>query len=521
MSYLPLMPGFQHQTIPVPTIPVWAFTSVMQNAINHLQDGGKIPVELAVNVTLAAVSEACQPLVEVINPFTNLPEPDALYILTLADSGTGKSTVNKLLREPFDKLKAELDEASQKKLAAYERDYAVWETKLQALKSNLRTAVKKRLFPSDAEAELALHTDLKPNKPVLPTLAYNDASVAALIEGLSEYPTAAVNSDEASDFFESCVKDNPAFFNKAWDGDLYEHKRSHQATRSFKPTLTLSLMLQRPLFLNFMKKNQDKLLNSGLLARFLFTNIPTKNFTNMGHRHHSNTSFRDETAIPLFHEQIKKLLKKQKQRIISGKTEKKTLKLSPEAAEFWENKRDIWISLPINDPRWRCIDYMLQKANTNTLRIAGLLHYFSDQETEIIPLSVVQSASLIMDWYLNQAVSWFYQFTDEYKFYQDVEELRQWIHNKFTANGWLPFKKNDIIKYGPNKFRRSDKLEPLMNYIIGQPGTGFFTTFRTSTHSAEYITWRMSNGFYAPLAAPPVQYLPQQAPKLINSSSIA
>ena len=163
---------------------------------------------------------------------------------------------------------------------------------------------------------------------------------------------------------------------------------------------------------------------------------------------------------------------------------------------------------------------MLQKANTNTLRIAGLLHYFSDQETEIIPLSVVQSASLIMDWYLNQAVSWFYQFTDEYKFYQDVEELRQWIHNKFTANGWLPFKKNDIIKYGPNKFRRSDKLEPLMNYIIGQPGTGFFTTFRTSTHSAEYITWRMSNGFYAPLAAPPVQYLPQQAPKLINSSDI-
>ncbi|HAT3695039.1 TPA: DUF3987 domain-containing protein [Serratia marcescens] len=236
----------------------------------------------------------------------------------------------------------------------------------------------------------------------------------------------------------------------------------------------------------------------------------------MGHRHHSNTFFRDETAIPLFHEQIKKLLKKQKQQIISGKTEKKALKLSPEAAEFWENKRDIWISLPINDPRWRCVDYMLQKANTNTLRIAGLLHYFSDQETEIIPLSVIQSASLIMDWYLNQAVSWFYQFTDEYKFYQDVEELRQWIHNKFTANGWLPFKKNDIIKYGPNKFRRSHKLEPLMNYIIGQPGTGFFTTFRTSAHSAEYITWRMSNGFYAPLAAPPVQSLPQQEPKLIN-----
>ncbi|WP_319927370.1 DUF3987 domain-containing protein [Xenorhabdus littoralis] len=180
----------------------------MQNAINHLQDGGKIPVELAVNVTLAAVSEACQFLVEVINPFTNLPEPDALYILTLADSGTGKSTVNKQLRKPFDKLKAELDEAFQEKLAAYDRDYAVWETKLQALKNNLRTAVKKQLFLNDAEAELALHTDLKPNKPVLPTIAYHDISVAALIEGLSEYPTGTVNSDEASFFvFKSSGKE--------------------------------------------------------------------------------------------------------------------------------------------------------------------------------------------------------------------------------------------------------------------------------------------------------------------------
>lgn len=521
MSYLPLLPGCQHQIIPMPTIPLWAFTPVMQKAINYLQDGGKIPVELVVNVVLAAVSEACQSHIEIINPYTNMPEPCALYIVTLADSGTGKSTVNKQLRKPFDELKAELDEAFREKLLAYKRNYAVWETKLQALKSNLRTSIKKDLPTDGAEAALAVHTSMEPVRPLVPTLVCNDPSEAALIELFDKYSNVTVNSDEASSFFESCLKDNPVFYNKTWDGDLYEHKRGNQASRSFKPTLTLSLMLQRPLFLNFMKKNQDKLLNSGLLARFLFTNIPTKNFTNMGHRHHSNTSFRDETAIPLFHEQIKKLLKKQKQQIISGKTEKKTLKLSPEAAEFWENKRDIWISLPINDPRWRCIDYMLQKANTNTLRIAGLLHYFSDQETEIIPLSVVQSASLIMDWYLNQAVSWFYQFTDEYKFYQDVEELRQWIHNKFTANGWLPFKKNDIIKYGPNKFRRSDKLEPLMNYIIGQPGTGFFTTFRTSTHSAEYITWRMSNGFYAPLAAPPVQYLPQQAPKLINSSSIA
>lgn len=505
MSYLPLMPGFQHHTIPVPAIPVWAFPPVMQNAINHLQDGGRIPVELAINVTLAAVAEACQSHVEVINPFTNMPDPCALYIMTLADSGTGKSTVNKQLRKPFDELKAELDKAFQEKLSAYERDYAVWETKLQALKSNLRTAVKKGLSADDAEAELASYTDMKPGKPVVPTLAYNDVSIAALIEGLSEHPAGSLISDEASSIFEYCVKDNPAFFNKAWDGDLYEHKRSNQAPRSFKPTLTLSLMSQGALFYSFMKKNQDKLLNSGLLARFLFTNINSNTAVLTGHRYRPNTSSCGETALTSFHIQISKLLEKQKQEILSGKIEKKKLRPSPEAVEFWENKRDIWIALPVNDPRWRCVDYMLQKANTNTLRIAGLLHYFSEQETDIIPLSVIQNAVLIMDWYLFHAVHWFYQFTDEYKFHQNAAELFHWIYKRLADNHWNPIKKNDVIKYGPNKFRRSDKLEPLLDFIIGQPGTGFLTIIQTAPHSAVYITWRMNNGCYALVIEPLTQ----------------
>lgn len=521
MNQLSPMPGSHHLVIPEPTIPLWAFTPVMQKAINYLQDGGKIPVELVVNVVLAAVSEACQSHIEIINPYTNMPEPCALYIVTLADSGTGKSTVYKQLRKPFDELKAELDEAFREQLLAYKRDYAVWETKLQALKSNLRTAVKKGLPTDEAETALAAHTSMEPVKPVVPTLVCNDPSDAALIELLNINSNITVNSDEGSSFFEYCVKHDSVLYNKTWDAGLYEHKRGNQAFRSFKPTLTLSLMLQRSLFLNIMKKNQDKLVNSGLLARFLFMNIPAKNATNMGHRYHPNASARDETALPLLYAHIRKFQEKQKQQILSGNTDKKMLKLSPEASEYWSHKHAYWTSLPINDQRWKGVDYMLQKASTNTLRIAGLLHYFSDQETDIIPLDVIHKATAIMEWYLDHAASWFYQFTDEYKFYQDVEELRQWINYKFTANGWLPFKKNDIIKYGPNKLRRSDKLEPLMNYIIGQPGTGFFTTFRTSAHSAEYITWRMSNGFYAPLAAPPVQYLPQQAPKLINSSGIA
>ncbi|MGF6269778.1 hypothetical protein ABIE17_002304 [Lelliottia nimipressuralis] len=496
MHHLPPAPVFQQQPIPVSTFPVWAFPPVLQDVTYYLQDGGKIPVELIANSVLGTVSEICQSHFDVHNAYTNMSEPPSLYIMTLADSGTGKSTISKMLRKPFDKMKAELAEAFQEKLSDYERSYAVWSPKHQALESNLRLAVKKGLCTDDAEAELQQHVDAKPVKPVIPSLVYNDVSVAALIAGLSEYPSGSLISDEASNLFEYCVKNNLAFFNKAWDGDTYEHYRHQQPTHSFKPKLTVHLMLQSPLFLNVMKKHGDKASSSGFLSRFLFTNIPPNSSFGMGYRHHH----RDETALTRFHSQVSKLLTQQKQQIISGESTKKTLKLSTEAIDFWEGQRTYWTSLPQSNPNYRCIDYMLQKANTNTLRIAAMLHYFVDQEADIISLEVVKNASAIMNWYLNHALSWFYQFTSECKFQQDAHELALWIHRKFIDNNNVPFKKNEIIKYGPNKFRRSDKLEPLLDSIVA---AGNFIYCKPSPHSAVYITWHMGNGYYAPVILPP------------------
>lgn len=518
MNQLPQIPAFQQQPIPVSTFPVWALPLLMQNVISYLQDGGKIPTELVVNVVLAAVSEVCQPHIDVHNDYTNMPEPPSLYIMTLADSGTGKSTVNKLVRKPIDEFQAELAEAFQEKSSIYERDYAVWKPVHQALEANLRAAVKKGLCTDDAAVELKQHADMRPIKSVAPILVYNDVSEAALIDGLSEYPIGSLISDEASGLFERIVKNSPAFLNKAWDGEVYKHKRSNQQPRSFKPRLTVSVMLQGPLYLGVIKKHEGKVLSSGFSSRFLFTNIyPGNQYGAVGlsHHHYSNTFSRDETALNCFHAQIKKLLAIQKQQILSGKTEKKTLKLSPEAVEFWKNKRDHWISLPMNDHRWSCINYMLQKANTNTLRIAALIHYFADQEKDIISLDVVKNASVIMDWYLGHAASWLYQFTPEYKFQQDAQELYQWIHQKFTDNGGIPFKKNELMKRGPNRLRRSNKLEPLMSYIAA---TGNFICVKPTQYSAEYITWHMGSGYYASVIEHPTgqQFPPQQDPKQLN-----
>ncbi|AJI85622.1 hypothetical protein CH54_1528 [Yersinia rochesterensis] len=518
MMQLPSAPAFQQQQwAPIPTFPTHAFPPVIQNAMNVLQDGGKFPPELVASAVFAAVSLACQSHVDVLNPCTNMPEPSALFLMTLAESGMGKSTISKQAMKPFYTFKTQLAIEYQETLFAYKRDHGIWKTIQQALESNLRAAVKKGVCGDEEQTELEQHSAIEPAKPVAPVLVYSDSSLAALIEGLSQYSSAGLISDEAIIFFESSIKDNPGFFNKAWDGDVYEHNRSHREPRSFKPTLTLSLMLQPAIFLDYMNKHGDKAKASGFLSRFLFTKVayPLNNHCpslSTGHRHSHHSFARDETALHHFHARIQTLLVKQKEQISSGNTEKKTLTLSAEAAVSWEHKRGNWTFLAVQGQKWSCIHEMVQKANANTLRVAALLHYFSSQEADTISLDTLERASTIMEWYLNHAASFFYQFTPEYKFQQDANELYQWVYQKFVSNGGIPFKKNDVIKYGPNKFRRSEKLEPLLNSIIS---TGNISYAKSSPHSAVYITWRMANGYYAPIIEhlTGTYSLPQQDPK--------
>lgn len=519
MSYLPPAPPYSpFQPNPVYPFPTEQLPLVMQNAIHYLQDGGKNPAELAANAVLGAVSLACQSHISLLNSYTQMEGHCVLNILTLADSGTGKSTVINQTMKPFVAFREQLAAEYPEKLSAWQEDFFVWKAKHKALESNLRAAFKKDHGVDEAQAAFECHPSIGPGKPVLPTLIYNDTSHAALVAGLEKYPYAGLISDEASNIFDHRLKDKLAFLNKAWDGDVYDYSRSNREQTSIKPTLTVSLMLQPSLFLDYMKKDGKKALDSGFLSRFLFTNIYPSSPSSAGmmsHRHSSNMTSRDENALASFHSQINKLLEKEKEQIYSGVAEKKVIKLSPDAEIYWEAIRDSWVALTSQGNTWYYIKPMVLKANTNTLRIAGLLSYFADQEADIISLDTLKKAAVIMAWYLNHTASWFYQFTDEYKFQQDVNELYQWIYQRFIGNNCVPFKKNDVIKYGPNKFRRSDKLEPLLNAILKN---GSIAYLRSDTYSAVYITMWMSNGSYAPLieSSGGPQFPPQQDIKPIN-----
>lgn len=469
--------------------PVQQFPPVLRNVIQALHNNTQIPVELIGNVVLAATSLTCQSLIEVIPPHTNMPEPCSLYLMTIAESGEGKTTINKQVMKPCYSFAAELIQQYEQQLADYRQKYKLWKIRQQALESNLRQAIKKNYPGENEEAEISKHARNEPLRPARPNFIYEDTSLKALVEGLSEHPEAGFISDEAITFFKGYLKNNPGLLNKAWDGGVFDYRRADGEIYQIAPRLTFSLMSQPGVFMDYIKKHNISAKDSGFMSRFLFAWVESS----IGSRQGTYVKMDADHDLNIFHKRTRELLVLNKMQLNDPEARKKQLTLTDEALALWENNRtetERKIS-PGND--WEHIRDVASKASANTLRIAALLTCFYDENIEKISSSTINCAIKIMDWYLNQASQLFYPMSERFQFEQDVRELHSWIMNRIIQNNGGAILKNDLEKYGPHRLRRTEKLTPVLNQLISQ---GCFGIIQMFSHSALYVTLHNPNGLF-------------------------
>ncbi|HHR5848888.1 TPA: YfjI family protein [Providencia alcalifaciens] len=465
--------------------PVDAFPPVLNELINSLHTETQIPVELIGSVTLGAVSLACQSLIEVIQPHTNMPEPCSLYLMTIAESGVGKTTINKQIMKPLYDFASEIIKEYEVNLDSYKSDHKIWKIKQQVCENNFKTAIRKNYSGEFEQNKIKEHEKSEPKRPRRPTFIYEDTTLKALVEGLNEHPEAGIISDEAVTFFKSHLKNNPGLLNKAWDNETFDFRRANGEIYNIKPRLTFSLMSQPNIFSNHIENNAKISRDSGFLSRFLFcktntTVVPSKEYKNDNRDSLSNYYTRMNELITENKINLKSLNKKQ-------------LTLNDDARKLWRNYRsEIEIKTDI-DGEWEHIKDIALKANSNLLRISAMLQYFhSDEYNHIGPKNLEFSIS-ILNWYLDQACHIFYPKSEKYQFEKDVRELYLWIKNRIEQNGGFAFPKNEIEKYGPNRLRRIDKLTPILNQLISQ------TSIKIAVFNKEsclYITVQKTDGFY-------------------------
>lgn len=452
--------------------PVDAFPPIMRNVISSLHEESQIPIELIGSTVLAAAALACQYAIEVIPPHSSEPEQCCLYLLSLADSGEGKSTINKKIMKPFRDFSVRMNDEYKSRMDEYEAEMEPWKMMRRTLASQLTRAIKEGGDGKKEQAAIKEHRKNGPRMPIRMKVIYEDATPKALLQGLRYNPIAGIVSDEAITFFKGYLKNNLGLLNKAWDGEAYDYERPEGGEFCINACLTISLMSQPGVFISYYKKHGQLAKDSGLFSRFLFTNSKSTR----GDRNPNIQCNTSESSLKTLHDKITGIL-------LSLKSDEalklRQIKLSDEAKDAYSTKykcrEDMISSGNINSD----VMDIFSKFGSNALRVAAIFHFMSGESSGYISKDNYLLAEKLISWHFLQADEIFYPLSDDFAFEKDVRELYYWLKNKFEQNSFSEIPQNYVQKCGPNRLRSLGKLTPVLHQLasigligILQPGSG-------------------------------------------------
>jgi len=435
--------------------PFDAFPALIRDALHEMEMNFQAPRALIGSSALGAISLACQSVVDVLRPNMLEASPVSLFLITVADSGERKSSVDKQFMRPIFEFERAQEQRYQLKNSDYEAVWQVWSARHKAILAAIKKNTKKELSTDQLKQELASHLQSKPQKSRRKKMVYTDATPEAIIRGLHDGgASAGIMSDEAGDIFKGRAISSLAMFNKAWGGDTFTVDRCSSESFSVEnPRLTISLMAQTKVVTEFMARHGNEARDIGFLARTLIC-FPA---STQGARF-----IEDKTPswehLPIFQNRMAEILNLEK---VEG--EKNILKFSPEGATRWIqifNK----IETRLNPGRYfsDMKDYASKYAE-NLARVAAILHFFCGFKGDISD-DMVSRAERICEWYADEFKENFAK--PEIPIEElDAKELERWLQRHVQETGNYFIRKNDIRKFGPNSLRSKERLDAALDFL--------------------------------------------------------
>ncbi|HAV2163263.1 TPA: DUF3987 domain-containing protein [Enterobacter cloacae] len=441
--------------------PVQVLPLIIRNAVYEVSQNTQAPLALVAASALGAISLASQNGIDVCR-FNHLRSPVSLFLLTLADSGERKSSVDKALMKPLYDLE-------EQKFIQYMRDYETWENNMQvfntqqkALTSKLKSEIRRNKDSSATEAQLKALMENRPEEPVRYKLMFNDATPAAIKQFLcGQWRAIGITSDEAGTIFKGHTLNDLPFINKMWDGSTFSVERKCSPEQFIKDArVTLSAMLQPVIFRAYQESNGEMAKGIGFFARALLCQPDST----QGYRKITSPVTSTE-HLPVFHQRLMEIITENMIRHDENKRE--CLFFCPEAEqrmiEFY-NKVESEMGMLgfLSDFK----DYA-SKVTENMARVAALLHYFEGSGGDI-SLIAVEAAIQIISWYVDEYVRLFSKQQESTLVGSEAHDLYCWI-KEYCVRNTIPYlRKNTILQYGPNRFRNRATVSELLSTLYSQ-----------------------------------------------------
>lgn len=438
--------------------PVDAFPPIIRQAVQEVHDHVQAPVALIAASALSAVSTAIQTRWSVQRDPRTLG-PASLYLLTVAESGERKSTVDRAFTVAIREWEAKQGRAYMEERARYKAAVEDWEQDGRALHERLKAGVQADQLGGEFDPRV-LHEAKKPKEPKLRTIMYGDDTPEALAMALADYPVAAIISAEAGVIFGShgmnadSVTRNLAQANAMWDGGAIKQGRSTRERINIEGMrVTMGLQVQPAVLRAFTDKTGGLARGIGYFARFLFCEPEST----QGSRYYREPPA-DQPALRAFNERMTTLLDLPAQFDEFDQLLPYYAPLDADAYAVWQRFHDE-VEEKINyEDEYGGIKGEASKGAENAARLACCLHVFGGDPNVPITRAAMESACRLMRWYLSEAVR-FARARDASVEVGHAEQLEAWLVREHRARKGAEVTVNDARQKGPGPLRERGKLD--------------------------------------------------------------
>lgn len=446
--FLPEGPQPLIREIPPPVdYPVSALGSLRQ-AVEAAAGETQCPVAIAAGSALAVASLATQAHADTVT--LGGIRPLSLYLLTIAQSGERKSSVDRLLMKG-------LREIEEVEAAQYAKDHAAYLISREIYDARKKAALAGLGGKKSAIAEVDLRAlGDPPAMPIAPFRTMAEPTAEAAYKSLQTgQPSQGLFSDEGGAFLGgfSMSADNRqktlALLNSAWDGSALDRLRVGDGnSRLYGRRLALHLMVQPSIAHGFIGDPMTG--EIGFLPRCLICEPASTIGTRLSHLTRS-----DPFKLEAFASRLKAILAEPLPLAEDGRS------LKPRLLKLDKAARTVLIQFADEVEResgrggaFAHISGTASKAAEQAARIAGVLTLWADLRAETVSFPTMVNGIELARFYLAEASRLSSAATVSAEV-ASAERLRLWLL------GWseTDIAKSEILQFGPSCCRESGKAD--------------------------------------------------------------
>lgn len=437
-----------HQ-LPLPTL---------QYAVDQVVTVHKVPRKLALYTAVFAACALAQLTFDVEKPAGGVV-PVGVYGLLQGKSGLRKTKVDECFFGPF---RSQIKRERQRLAAQRDRDETemkIWVRKEKALLRQLDKAFGQGADTTAIELKIAGHESRKP-KSRYEQLIFNDATIAALKNGLWQSKNAILLASDGKKMLRDLLLPHDADFNQLWSNEEVAVNRVTAQNYVLEDArLTFSVMIQDESLTRLMKDKGGQAQESGFFARVIFSDVGGT----IGERliEAIDTS---QTDLAAYQARFETVLSEYMSAKLAGVYQRAILKLSPEAQRAWIAYYNYVESHTKIGGRFAKVIDHASKLADNVARLAAGLHVLEGRSGDI-DLDCLLSAIALCD---EASTDYVKQFGPKDLEQIEADAFKMWLVEKFT-------KKNEdfvgvtwLLQHGPNRMRNAKLIHRYLEILEEQ-----------------------------------------------------